>query len=138
MRSSHLGKWQAGKWMMLLGCTAASPTFAADDSHFSTVIERAQQLIATLEERHRLVKILNACLEGVDLQIIIGSEVQIPDLEGISLIGARYTNGSQELGAIGIMGPTRMEYARHISVVHYIACSLSAAITEAGGSELHN
>jgi glucans biosynthesis protein len=44
MRSSHLGKWQAGKWMMLLGCTAASPTFASDDSHFSAVIERAQQL----------------------------------------------------------------------------------------------
>ncbi len=101
-------------------------------------IERAQQLFATLEERHRLVKILNACLEGVDLQIVIGSEAQVPDLEGISLIGARYTNGNQELGAIGIMGPTRMEYARHISVVDYIACSLSAAITEAGGSELNN
>jgi heat-inducible transcriptional repressor len=108
------------------------------EPEFVRNIERAQQLLATLEERHRLVKILNACLEGGDLQIVIGSEAQVPDLEGISLIGARYKNGSQELGAIGIMGPTRMEYARHISVVDYIACSLSAAITEVGGSELKN
>lgn len=108
------------------------------EPEFVKNIERAQQLFATLEERHRLVNLLNACLEGAGLQIVIGSEARVPDLEGISLIGARYTDGSQELGSIGIMGPTRMEYARHISVVDYIAESLSAAISEAGGRELNN
>ena len=100
-------------------------------------IEHAQQLLETLEERHKLVGILNACLDGSGLRIVIGSEAQVPVLEGISLIGARYSNGRQQLGSIGIMGPTRMEYARYISVVDYIACSLSAAITQAG-SELAN
>ncbi|MGH9321836.1 MAG: heat-inducible transcriptional repressor HrcA [Vicinamibacteria bacterium] len=104
------------------------------EPEFVKNVQRAQQLFATLEERHRLVSILDACLEGAGLQIVIGSEAQVPALEGISLIGTRYTDGSQELGAIGIMGPTRMEYARHISIVDCIACSLSAAITEAGGS----
>jgi heat-inducible transcriptional repressor len=104
------------------------------EPEFVRNVERAQQLFATLEERHRLVSILNACLEGSDLQIVIGSEAQVPDLEGISLIGARYRDGGKDLGAIGIMGPTRMEYARHISVVDSIACSLSAAITEVAGS----
>ena len=42
-----------------------------------------------------------------------------------------------DLGSIGIMGPTRMEYARHISIVDYIASSLSAAIARAG-NELTN
>lgn len=102
------------------------------EPEFVKNIERAQQLLATLEERHRLVGILNACLDGSELRIVIGSEAQVPDLEGISVIGAHYRNGSQDLGSIGIMGPTRMEYARHISVVDYIANSLSAAITEAG------
>jgi heat-inducible transcriptional repressor len=102
------------------------------EPEFVRNIERAKQLLATLEERHRLVGILNACLEGSELRIVIGSEAQVPDLEGISLIGARYSNGSQDLGSIGIMGPTRMEYARHISVVDYIASSLSAAIAQAG------
>lgn len=108
------------------------------EPEFTGNIERAQQLFATLEERHRLVNVLDACLEGAGTQIVIGSEAQVPDLEGLSLIGARYNDGSQELGAIGIMGPTRMEYARHISVVDYIACSLSAAITKAGGSGLNH
>ncbi len=102
------------------------------EPEFVRNIERAKQLLTTLEERHRLVGILNACLEGSELRIVIGSEAQVPDLEGISLIGARYRNGSQDLGSIGIMGPTRMEYARHISVVDYIASSLSAAIAQAG------
>ena len=104
------------------------------EPEFVKNVERAQQLFATLEERHRLVNILNACLEGAGLSIVIGSEAQVPDLEGISLIGARYRDGGKELGAIGIMGPTRMEYARHISVVDSIACSLSAAMTEVGGN----
>jgi heat-inducible transcriptional repressor len=104
------------------------------EPEFLKNVERAQQLFATLEERHRLVSILSACLEGAGTRIVIGSEAQVPDLEGISLIGARYGDGENELGAIGIMGPTRMEYARHITVVDCIACSLSAAITEVGGN----
>lgn len=103
------------------------------EPEFVRNIDRARDLFATLEERHRLVNILNACIEGTGLQIVIGSEAQVPDLEGISLIGVRYKSGGQELGSIGIMGPTRMEYARHVSVVDYIASSLSQALTEAGG-----
>ncbi|HXV63990.1 MAG TPA: heat-inducible transcriptional repressor HrcA [Vicinamibacteria bacterium] len=108
------------------------------EPEFIRNIERAQQLFETLEQRQRLVNILNACLEGNGLQIVIGSEARVPDLEGLSLIGARYTDGNQELGSIGIMGPTRMAYARHISVVDYVACSLSQAITEVGERELNH
>lgn len=104
---------------------------------FRSDIERAQQLMATLEEKGRFVEILNACLEGDGLQIIIGSESRVPDLEGISLIGARYRHGDRELGSVGIMGPTRMEYARFISVVDYIARSLSERIGQSAG-ETHN
>lgn len=102
------------------------------EPEFVKNIERTQQLLAILEERHRLVGILDACLEGAGLSIVIGSEARVPDLEGISVIGARYSDGSQDLGSIGIMGPTRMEYARNISVVDYIASSLSAAIEQSG------
>ncbi len=103
---------------------------------FKMNIDRARHLLETLEERHRLVNLLNACLQGARLRIVIGSESQEPDLEGISLIGARYSDGDQDLGSIGIMGPTRMEYARFISVVDYIASSLSEAIR--AGNEMSN
>ena len=99
---------------------------------FSSNIERAQQLFATLEEKNRVLEILTACLEGSGLQIIIGSEAPVPDLEGISLIAASYRYQDRELGSVGIMGPTRMEYAKFISVVDYIARSLSDTISHAG------
>jgi heat-inducible transcriptional repressor len=95
-------------------------------------IERARQLLSILEEKGRLLEILNACLEGPGVQIVIGSEAQVPDFEGISLIAAHYRFRDQELGSLGIMGPTRMEYDRFISVVEYIARSLSEAISRTG------
>jgi len=103
---------------------------------FSSNIQRAQQLFATLEEKNRLLNILNACLEGSGLQIIIGSEARVPDLEGISLIAASYRFMDRELGSVGIMGPTRMEYAKFISVVDYIARSLSDTISQTAGRPL--
>ena len=99
---------------------------------FRSNIERARQLLSLLEQKGQLVDILNACLEGGGLQIVIGSEARVPDFEGISLITARYRFQGRELGSLGIMGPTRMEYARFIPVVDYMAISLSEAITPGG------
>jgi len=106
------------------------PEFRAD-------IERAEQLLRTLEEKVRLVEILNACLDGDGLQIVIGSESRVPGFEGISLIGARYCDGGRELGSVGVVGPTRMQYARFISLVDYMARSLSEVISSAGSSRAH-
>ncbi|MFQ5793056.1 MAG: heat-inducible transcriptional repressor HrcA [Acidobacteriota bacterium] len=99
---------------------------------FKSDIDRARQLLTILEQKGRLVRILNACLEGDRLQIVIGSETRVPDFKGISLIAARYGMQNRELGALGIMGPSRMEYAKLISVVDYIARSLSEAISQKG------
>jgi heat-inducible transcriptional repressor len=104
---------------------------------FSSNIQRVQQLFTTLEEKNRFLEILNACLEGRGLQIVIGSEARVPDLEGMSLIAASYRFLDRELGSVGIMGPTRMEYAKFISVVDYIASSLSDTISQ-GASRPRN
>jgi heat-inducible transcriptional repressor len=96
---------------------------------FKTNLERARQLLSLLEQKSQLLDILNAYLEGGGLQIVIGSEARVPGFEGISLITACYRFQGQELGALGIMGPTRMEYAKFIPVVDYMANSLSEAIT---------
>jgi len=100
---------------------------------FASNIHRVQQLFTTLEEKNRLLEILNACLEGRGPQIVIGSEARVPDLEGMSLIAASYRFLDRELGSVGIMGPTRMEYDKFISVVDYIAFSLSDTISQAAG-----
>jgi len=104
---------------------------------FSGNIDRARQLLATLEERGRLVTILNACLEGNGLRILIGSEAAVPDFQDLAVIAARYRWRDRELGALGVMGPTRMEYAKLISIVSYIARSLSEAMSERRNASSH-
>ena len=100
------------------------------EPEFIKNIHQAHKLLATLEQRHQLLEILSICLEDSGLRIVIGSEAPVPDFEGLSLIGARYDNGNQILGSVGIMGPTRMEYARHIPTVDQIARSMSAVIAQ--------
>lgn len=104
---------------------------------FASNIGLAQQLLATLEERGRLVGVLNACIDGQGVQIVIGSEAQLPDFKDLALIAARYRCRDRELGSLGIMGPTRMEYAKLSAVVNHIACSLSAAISGTAPESSH-
>jgi heat-inducible transcriptional repressor len=95
----------------------------ADFSDF----ERLRGLLRTFEEKSRLVQILNECIErsaaaGGNVQIVIGSENIAPTLQDCSLITAPYRVGSgTAMGTLSVLGPTRIEYARMISIVSYVA-----------------
>ncbi|MFN8009548.1 MAG: heat-inducible transcriptional repressor HrcA [Terriglobia bacterium] len=83
-----------------------------------------QALFKTFEEKSRLVKILNECLHsstGDGIRIIIGSENSIPGMQNYTLISSPILPQDQNLGSVGILGPTRMEYARAITIVDYVA-----------------
>ncbi|HET6780823.1 MAG TPA: HrcA family transcriptional regulator, partial [bacterium] len=60
------------------------------------------------------------------VRITIGSEHRYEDLRGCSLIAAAYRIGEGAVGALGILGPTRMNYAKVISLVRYLTSELSA------------
>ncbi|HLH29991.1 MAG TPA: heat-inducible transcriptional repressor HrcA [Terriglobia bacterium] len=86
-------------------------------------VERMRMLFQMFEEKGRLVKILNECIsssrpEGVT--IAIGSELGVPDLRDFTLITASYATADHTTGFLGIIGPTRMEYERGISIVEYL------------------
>jgi heat-inducible transcriptional repressor len=73
-------------------------------------------LLTMIEEKHRLVRLLTEYMEGPGLMVIIGTEHSAPDLREVSLVATTYTDGDR-LGAIGVIGPTRMKYSRAISIV---------------------
>jgi heat-inducible transcriptional repressor len=86
-------------------------------------VERMRMLFQMFEEKGRLVKILNECIasnppEGV--RIAIGSELGVPDMRDFTLITASYASADHTTGFLGIIGPTRMEYERGISIVEYL------------------
>ena len=85
-------------------------------------LERMRALFHMFEEKGRLVRILNECidnsLEGV--QIAIGSELGNPSMRDFTVITSTYAARDNTVGYVGIIGPTRMEYERGISIVEFL------------------
>jgi heat-inducible transcriptional repressor len=89
-----------------------------------------RSLFKTFEEKGRLVKILNACLSPHGVRITIGHENPDPDLRGVALVTARVPLEGDAAWGLGVMGGTRMEYARMISLVEHVARALNQALRE--------
>jgi heat-inducible transcriptional repressor len=87
-------------------------------------LETLRTLLRMIEEKARLVSLLDDYMSGEGLTIVIGSEHHAPDLQRFTLIAARYSDG-HGTGAVGVIGPTRMRYSRAIDAVE----GLSKAIT---------
>ena len=85
-------------------------------------IERMRALFRMFEEKGRLVKILNECIAGSPegVQIAIGSELGVPSMRDFTVITSTYAFRDNTVGYLGIIGPTRMEYERGISIVGYL------------------
>jgi heat-inducible transcriptional repressor len=89
-------------------------------------VDRIKQLVRMLEERERLVSILDSTLETRGVKIVLPGE---EDLEQVSLIGTRYSvddEGIRMSGSVGVIGPTRMDYASIVPLVHETARGLGA------------
>ena len=98
-------------------------------------LERLRGLLSTIGERSRLLEVLNECVRrdasaqgGV--QVVIGSENRTPSLQNCTLISAPYRVGdSSAVGTLSVLGPTRIEYARMISIVSYVARTLEKVMS---------
>jgi heat-inducible transcriptional repressor len=93
-------------------------------------LDRLRDLLQTIEEKSRLVKILNECVStdssiNDHVRVVIGSENSADTLQDCALITAPYRiDGGAAMGTLSVLGPTRIEYARMISVVSYLARKL--------------
>jgi len=83
-----------------------------------------------LQEKEHLVEILNRCLTEEGLQIFVGSESEFTQSHNFSLVARRYGSSSNPIGLVGIIGPTRMEYARMAPLVDYLGRVLSRKIEQ--------
>ena len=83
-----------------------------------------------LQEKEKLVEILNSCLSEDGLQILIGSESDFTQVHNFSIVARPYGSSGSPLGIVGIIGPMRMEYARVAPMVEYLGRALSRKIQE--------
>ena len=85
-------------------------------------LERLRKLFDMLETNEAMIRLLDATREGEGVQIYIGSDNPLFGVAGCSLVVAPYMNSREQVvGAIGVIGPTRINYARIIPLVDYTA-----------------
>jgi heat-inducible transcriptional repressor len=86
-------------------------------------VRKIRDLLETLEQKAKLVKILNGCVHTPrsGVRILIGQENSEKEMQHCTFIVAPLEYRERAVGALGVVGPTRMEYDRAISTVDYIA-----------------
>jgi heat-inducible transcriptional repressor len=96
----------------------------------STVdLERVRQLLGDLEDKEELIRLLELARGAEATKIFIGAESQLFSLSGSSVIAAPYRGpGGRVIGVVGVIGPTRLNYARVIPMVDYTARTLSRLV----------
>jgi heat-inducible transcriptional repressor len=85
-------------------------------------LERIRRLFTALETKEALARLLELTDSAEGVQIFIGAENDLFGLSGCSVVMAPYGNSQNKIvGAIGVIGPTRINYARIIPMVDYTA-----------------
>jgi len=94
--------------------------------------ERIRELFRMFEEKSRLVKILNECISSQpsigNVRVVIGRENVASSMKGCAVITTSYEVGGDVLGAIGVVGPMRIEYGRMMAMVNYLARFIERAL----------
>lgn len=86
-------------------------------------------LLMMVEEKQRLVRMLNEYIDGPGLTVVIGTEHSDPELRPFSLIASTYFDG-RSTGLVGIIGPTRMRYSRAIDAVENAARAVGRVLSD--------
>jgi len=95
-------------------------------------LETMRGLLRTLEEKKALIQLLGEVIDGSGVQVVIGEENPQEQLSKCSLVVSGYGTEARTLGSLGIVGPTRMEYAKAIALVDHLAGVLSRLLSGAG------
>ena len=93
-----------------------------DDLRAAEDLERIRLLFNDLETQKDVIELLARAEGGDGVRIFIGSENKLFSLSGSSMIAAPFRDGAQTIvGVVGVIGPTRLNYARIVPMVDYTA-----------------
>jgi len=85
--------------------------------------QRLQEMLKTLEEKGKIVQLLNAYLDTKQeaVRVVIGLDKALPSMSNFVLIGAPARVGNEVMGSLAVIGPTRIDYQHTMTAVSYIA-----------------
>lgn len=98
-------------------------------------LERVRRMLDMFADKTRLVRILNQCLESDGgVRVVLGQESEVTQELDFSLVATTYGNKHEKLGALGVLGPSRMLYPRMVPLVRYLGEKVSESLAEPTGA----
>lgn len=91
-------------------------------------LDQVRRLFETFSDKARVVTLLNRCLDGPGVRVLIGEENDLTSDLDFSLIVRGYHVAGTRIGTIGVFGPSRMEYQRLIPLVDYLGLRMSRSL----------
>ena len=115
--ANDIASWGGGETLIVRGHANLLQDIQALED-----LEKIKELFDTLETKKERIKLLELAEGGRGVKIFIGSENNLFSLSGTSMIISPYQNSQDQIvGAVGVIGPTRLNYARIIPMVDYTA-----------------
>lgn len=103
-------------------------SFMVEQPEFKN-LDKIRHLLKALDEKERLLKVINRDLED-KLNIYIGSEITLSDIDGCSLVVSSFAKKNKPVGRLAVLGPTRMEYAKVVSTLQYVSALISRLLDD--------
>jgi len=88
-------------------------------------IAKLKDLFKALENKEKLVKLLDSCLREEGINVIIGNESDVREMKDMSIIMSTYRITEKSWGILGVIGPMRMNYSKIIPIVDYTAKTMT-------------
>jgi heat-inducible transcriptional repressor len=104
-----------------------------EQREFAEDVKRMRTLFRALDEKHKLLSLLDRVQRSREMQIFIGAESEFSSQGDVALIASPYGAGDTVLGSVGVIGPTRMNYQRVIPLVNFTAQVLSRLLARREG-----
>jgi len=92
--------------------------------------KRLNSLLSIIEEKNILKNILENHIDNEGVNILIGEEIENEKVIGCSLVASSYKIGNTPVGAVGVFGPTRMDYGRVVPLVDYTGKAVTSLLTK--------
>ncbi|TNF56158.1 heat-inducible transcriptional repressor HrcA, partial [bacterium] len=96
---------------------------------FATM-KQIKEIFTAIEDKHLMINLLERISDAEGVQVFIGSENILSEIQELSMVASSYHDGYRALGTIGIIGPTRMDYDKVIPIVDLMAKTLTQILSE--------
>lgn len=95
-----------------------------DEPEFANA-EAFRRVMEAIEEKRSILHVLERCREGDGVRVFLGADAGLENMDSLGVVGAPYFKNGKIVGALGVIGPMRMDYSRVVPIVDFTAKVLS-------------